>query len=260
MNKEEFKKAISSSPKNMYCLVSTDAAMIDLYVKRFKDAIHADQVIYGTVQATGKLFKKKTLCVLYEPKLSEEIFERKEYIFIHTDSIDKRTALFKKYKDQIIILENDYTQWIMGHSKLTESQAKKLAKRCNNDLGLIKSELTIFNECGKCYNNYSSDIYAWVENFIKNQPLPRVDESEISLMALLSNNCQDLLKVKRNQTQGMNPYRVKCMNELKTYRTEEDLIAIIKDCFFYDCQVKRGLIDIKYTIDLLKGKYYATTN
>lgn len=259
MNKDEFKTAMAH-PKNIYCLVSSDAEMIDLYISRFKEAIKADQVIYGSIQVTGKLFKKKTLCVLYEPKLDESIFDRKEYIFIHTDSIDKRTALFKKHKDQIIILENDYTKWLMQHSDMDEDKAKRFIKRCNNDLGIIKSELTIYNECGHMYNDYSSDLYLWVDNFLKKKPLPRVEESEISMMALLSNNCQDLLKVKQHKTDGMNPYRVMCMNEIKPYRTEEELINIIKDCFFYDCQVKKGLIDPKYTIAIIKEKYYAITN
>lgn len=259
MNKDEFKEAMNN-PKNVYCIVSTDARMIDLYCSRFRDAIHADQVRYGSIQASGLLFKKKTLNVIYEPKLTEDLFERKEYIFIHTDSIDKRTAAYKRYKNQIIILDNDYTKYIMQHSNMNEVQAKEFTKQCNNDLGIIESELVIYNECGTHYNDYSSDIYNWVESFIKNAPLPRVDESEISLMALLSNNCQDLLKVKQKNTLGMNPYRIQCMNELKSYRTEEELINIIKDCFYYDCQVKRGLIDTKYTIEIVKEKYYAVAN
>lgn len=259
MNKDEFKEAMAH-PKNVYCLVSSDAEMIDLYISRFKDAIKADQVIYGSIQVTGKLFKRKSLCVVYEPKLTEDLFERREYIFIHTDSIDKRTSVYKKYKNQIIILENDYTKWIMQHSNMTEEQAKVLCKKCNNNLGIIKSELEIYNACGQYYNDYSSDIYLWVDNFLKKKPLPQVLESEISMMALLSNNCQDLIKVKKNETLGMNPYRVMCMNEIKPYRTIEELEAIIKDCFFYDCQVKRGLIDPKYTITIIKEKYYAITD
>lgn len=259
MNKDEFKQAMSH-PKNVYCLVSTDAEMIDLYISRFKEAIKADQVVYGSIQVTGKLFKKKTLCVLYEPKLTEELFKRPEYIFIHTDTIDKRTAIFKKYKDQIIILDNDYTKWIMQNSDMNEEQAKILCKRCLNDLGLIKSELNLYKVSGQLFNDYSSDLYIWVDNFLKNKPLPRVDESEISMMALLSNNCQDLLKVKQHKTEGMNPYRVMCMNELSPFRQEEELVNIIKDCFYLDCQVKKGLIEPKYTILFIKEKYYAITN
>ena len=48
-------------------------------------------------------------------------------------------------------------------------------------------------------------------------------------MALLSNNCQDLLKVKQKNTLGMNPYRIQCMNELKSYRTEEELKGYLED-------------------------------
>ena len=140
MNKDEFKEAMKH-PKNIYCLVSSDAKMIDLYKDRFKDAIKADQVIFGKIQPTGLLFKRKTLNVVYMPKLEEDIFERKEYIFIHTDSIDKRTAVFKKYKDQIILLENDYTNYIVNHSNMNEEQAKLFAKRCKNDLGIIENEL-----------------------------------------------------------------------------------------------------------------------
>lgn len=259
MNKDEFKEAMTH-PKNVYCLVSSDAEMIDLYISRFKDAIKADQVIYGSIQVTGKLFKKRTLCVLYEPKLSEDLFERKEFIFIHTDSIDKRMSVYKKYKNQIIELNNDYTNWVMNNSDMNESDARQFVKRCKNDLGIIRSELTLYKESGQYYNDYSSDIYLWVDNFLKNLPLPRVEDSEINQMALLANNCQDLLKVKQHKTEGMNSYRVMCMNELKSYRTEEELKNIIKDCFYYDCQIKRGLIEPKYTILIIKEKYHAITN
>ena len=92
------------------------------------------------------------------------------------------------------------------------------------------------------------------------KPLPNTNESEISIMALLSNNCQDLLKVKQNNTIGMNPYRIVFMNKMKDFRSEEELINMIKDCFFLDCQVKKGLIEPKYTIALLKEKYYAIAN
>ena len=259
MNKDEFKEAMKH-PKNIYCLVSSDAKMIDLYKDRFKDAIKADQVIFGKIQPTGLLFKRKTLNVVYMPKLEEDIFERKEFIFIHTDSIDKRTAVFKKYKDQIIILENDYTNYIINHSNMNEEQAKLFAKRCKNDLGIIENELLFYNTAGINYNNYEDDLYLWVDCFLMKKPLPNTNESEISMMALLSNNCQDLLKVKQNNTIGMNPYRIVFMNKMKDFRSEEELINMIKDCFFLDCQVKKGLIEPKYTIALLKEKYYAIAN
>ncbi len=268
MTREEFKQAMSQ-PKNVYCLVSTDSLFIDDAINRFKDAIKAEKVVYGSIQTTGLLFKKKTLCVLYEPKLTEELFERKEYIFIHTDSIEKRTSIFKKYKNQIVILDdksekdsiqNFIYKYITKNSDMDIEAAREFAKKCNNDLGIIKSELVYYNSAKLNYNDYSSDIYMWVENFIKNKPLPQVNESEISLMALLSNNCQDLLKVKQCKTAGMNPYRITCMSEMKECRTEEELKAIIMDCFFYDCQIKKGLIEPKYTIPIIKEKYYAATN
>lgn len=259
MNKEEFKQAMQS-PKNVYCIVSSDAKMIDLYRDRFKAAIKADQMVFGQIQVSGKLFKKKTLNVIYMPKLEESVFERKEYIFIHTDSIDKRTAAYKRYKDQIIILENDYTDYVMKHSNMNEDQAKAFIKQCSNDLGIIENELMFYNEAGIHYNNYENDIYGWVDNFLKREPLPRTTESEISIMALLSNNCQDLLRVKQNNIDGMNPYRITCMNAMKSYRTEEELKNMIKDCFYLDCQIKKGLLDPKYTIAFLKERYYAITN
>ena len=62
------------------------------------------------------------------PKLDEEIFKRPEYIFIHTDSIDKRSAIYKKYQNQIIEVANDYTNYIMKHSNFNEAEAKHFAK------------------------------------------------------------------------------------------------------------------------------------
>lgn len=259
MTSNEFKKALKN-PKNIYVLVSTDSEMIDLYVHRFKDAINADGISYGKIKAYGKLFKKKILNVMYMPKLEANIFDRKEYIFIYTDSIDKRSSIYKQHKDQIIELKNDYIQYIIDNSNLTEIDAKQFAKAHNNDLGAIKNSLTIYKDSDFCYNrftDYSSDIYLWVENFIKKEPLPKItNESPISVMALLSTNCQNILRIKNNDIDGMNPYIVKCMHDLKSYRTNEELCSIISDCFYLDCQIKKGLIDINDTISYLIIKDY----
>lgn len=252
MNGKDFKKL--KTYKNVYCLVSTDSAMIDLYVERFKNGIKADQINFGYIKPYGKLFKKKTLNVLYMPSINIEIFKRPEYIFIYTDSIDKRSVVYKQFKDQIIELNNDYTEFIMNHSSMTEEQAKHFAKINNNDLGRIKSGLTIYNDSEMCYNRYtdfSSDIYGWIDAYIKKSKLPNIKESPISVMALLSNTCSNLLKVKNNDISEMNPYIKMCMQKLNPYITKEELISIIGDCFYLDCQIKKGLIDVNYVIDYL---------
>ena len=252
MTSEDFKKQLDN-PKNIYCLVSSDSEMIDLYIKRFKDAIQADNLSYGSIKPYGKLFMKKTLNVLYMPKLEESIFERNEFIFIHTDNIDKRTALYKKYSNQIIELSNDYTNYIMKHSDMNKSQANKLCKMCNNDLGIIKNNLLLYNTVGKVkFNDYSNDIFNWVECFIKKEDLPRITESTIAIMALLSANSQSLLKIKQNNTKGMNPYLVKNLSMIKDYRSEDELVNIISTCFYLDLNIKNGNIQndtaLKYLI------------
>ena len=264
MTGDEFKKAMSN-PKNVYCLVSIDSEMIDLYVNRFKNAIKADLVSYGQIKPYGKLFRKKTLSVLYMPKLDENIFNRHEFVFVYTDSIDKRSAVYKKYKDQIIELQNNYVPYVMKNSNLTEAQAKQFVKANNNDLGLIKNGLAVYNASGCSYNrftDYSSDIYLWIDRFLKKEKLPKVNESAISIMALLSTNCQNLLKVKQNKTDGMNPYIVKCVKQLSPFISEQEVVQLINDCFYLDCQIKKGLLDPDYAIEYLKVRRYnnAVTN
>ncbi|MBQ8218439.1 MAG: hypothetical protein IJZ79_01480 [Bacilli bacterium] len=265
MTSDDFKKALKTNPNNIYILVSIDSEMVDLYVERFKNAIGASIVSHGQIRHCGKLFKHKTLNVLYMPKLDESIFERKEYIFIYTESIDKRTAVYKNYKDYIIELNNNYIDYIMKNSDMNEEQAKHLAKVNNNDLGRIKNCLAIYKDSNSCYNrftDYSSDIYAWVDCFIKKKPLPRITESPISVMALLSTNLQNLLRVKNKDTKGMNPYIVRVNSELVNYMTKEEIIQIIGDCFFLDCQIKKGLLDINHALEYLKVRRYSygTTN
>ena len=260
MTGNEFKKAIQNNPNNIYILVSIDSEMVDLYTNRFKAAIGADIVNHGSIRPYGKLFKKKTLNVLYLQKIDESLFERNEYILIYTESIDKRTALYKKYKDFIIELKNNYVDYIVNNSNMTEEQAKHLAKINNNDLGRIKNCLSIYKDSDLCYNiftDYSNDIYAWVDCFIKRQPLPRVTESPISVMALLTTNCQNLLRIKNKDTSGMNPYIISAISGLLDYITTEELIQIIGDCFYLDCQIKKGLIDIEYVLDYLKVRRYS---
>lgn len=246
MTSDEFKAELKN-PKNVYCLVSSDSKMIDLYVKRFKEAIQADQIVYGKIMPYGRLFKKKTLNVLYTNKITEDLFKRSEYIFIHTDDIDKRSAIYKQYKNHFIELSNDFTKYIMQHSDLNKDQATKLAKSCKNDLGIIENTLNLYNQSNVHFEefiDYVGDIYLWVDCFIKREPLPLITDSPVSILALVSTNCQNLLKVKRNQTEGMNPYAVKHLRLLTKYRTEQELATIISNCFYLDSQMKKGLINV----------------
>ena len=263
MNKEEFKEAMKN-PKNVYCLISIDSEMVDLYVSRFKEAIHADLLSYGRIKPYGKLFKKKTLSVLYMPKIDESIFDRSEYIFVYTDSIDKRTAAYKKYKNQIIELDNNFIPYIMKNSNLSEAEAIKFAKANNNDFGRIKNGLTVYNDSEMTYNrfvDYSSDIYGWVDAYFKKQQLPKVNESPISIMALLSTNSQNILRIKQKDTVGMNPYIISVNSQLAKDLSVEELVQIINDCFYLDCQIKKGLIDLDDAISYLKvRRYNAITN
>jgi hypothetical protein len=264
MNGKDFKQSLKN-PKNIYCLISTDSEMIDLYSKRFMEAVGITNISRGKIKPYGKLFKQKTLNILYMQKIDESIFDRREYIFIYTDSIDKRSSVYKKYKDQIIEIKNDYTDYVMKHSDFNEEEAKDFCKQSNNDLGIIKNNLALYNVSNKQYDrftDYSNDIYSWVNAYIKKETLPRCTESPISIMALLSTNCNNLLKVKNKDTIGMNPYIVSCMMKLINYITEEELIQIIGDCFYLDCQIKKGLIDINDAIGYLILRRYnsATTN
>ena len=256
MNGNDFKESLKN-PLSLYCLVSTDSALVDLYVKRFKEAIGAELVNHGSVKSMGKLIKKKVLNVLYVPKLTEEVFNQKGYIFIYTDSIDKRTALYKDHKDCFIELDNNFVPYVMRHSSMNEAQANEFIRRCNNDLGVIINNLKIYNLSDGKYKiiDTSNDIYLWVDNFIKGKKLPNIEESPISIMAVLTTNCYDLLKVKRGETQGMNPYRVKMQREMIKFRTEQELIEIINDCFYLDCSIKKGLIDIDYVKSYLVMKH-----
>lgn len=247
------------NPKNIYCLVSTDSAMVDLYANRFKAAINADLVSRGKIKPYGKLFKKKTLNIIYMPKLTEEVFQRKEFIFIYTDSIDKRTSVYKKYKNQIIELKNDYTKYVMDKMECSEEEAKHFIKINNNDLGLIDNAIAIYFSSEKSYNrytDYSSDLFGWVDAFLKKEELPRCTESPISIMALLSTNCSNLLKIKQNDTTGINPYVVNCLRPLANKISENELVQIIGDCFYLDCSIKKGLIDINDTINYLVVRRY----
>ena len=264
MNGKDFKKALAN-PKNVYVLVSTDSGMIDLYYKRFKNAIGAENVSFGTIKPYGKLFKQKTLNVIYMPKINEDIFNRREFIFVYTDSIDKRTSIYKKYKDQIIELNNNYVEYVMKHTGFDETKANEFIKLNNNDFGMITHAIEVRENSNQSYDrftDYSNDIYNWVDSFIKKEPLPRCTESPISIMALLATNCSNLLKIKQKDTVGMNPYVRMNLSKLDSYITESELVQIINDCFYLDCQIKKGLIDISYVLSYLQIRRYnnATSN
>jgi hypothetical protein len=147
---------------------------------------------------------------------------------------------FKYYKD-ISKYNGDY--------QMTKEQQINAKIKSQQETNLSDGEY-------KRFNDYSGDIYVWVKNFIQKKRLPKIEESPISIMALLSNNCQNLLSVKLNQTQNINPYALKHLKELVSFRTEDELKQIIGDCFYLDCQVKKGLIDVNDTLKILKVKYY----
>lgn len=257
MNGKDFKESLKN-PLKLYCLASADSGIVDLYVKRFKKAIGADELNYGSVRSSGGLLKKKILNVLYVPKLVEEVFNLKGYVFIYTDGgIDKRTSLYKDHKDCIIEVDSDFVPYVMSHSDMDERKARNFVRKCNNDFGVILNNLKIYNLSDGQYQikDTSNDIYLWVDRFIMGLSLPNIDETPISIMAVLTTNCYDLWRVKRGDTAGMNPYRVQKQRELVKYRTEEELINIVNDCFYLDCSVKKGIIDISNIIDYLIMKY-----
>lgn len=258
MNGKEFKESLKS-PKHIYCLVTIDSGLVDIYVKRFKEAIGADNVNYsGTIKTGVGLLKKVTLNVIYMPKLDEEIFKQQRgYTLIYTESVDKRTAVYKNNKDCFIELENDYVPYVMKHSDMDEVKARNFVRKSNNDLGTIINNLKIYNLSDGEYKiaDTSNDIYLWVDRFVMGKSLPNIEESAISIMAVLSTNCQDLLKIKQGKTAGMNPYRISNLQGLLKYRSEAELISIINDCFYLDCSVKKGIIDIDNIIDYLIMKY-----
>ena len=231
MNTIEFKEALKS-PKKVYCLVSSDSAIIDLCIARFKQAINANRVVYGDIYKSNKLLKQTNLSVLYMSKVDEEIFETDEYIFIHTDSIDKRTSLYKKYKNQII-------------------EPELFVKYCNHDMGIINNTISLLN-IDRDYEvtDYSNDTILWVHNFIANKELPVIRESPFAVMALLSTNCQALLDI-----DSANPYLVNKIRPLIGCRTDNELCSIINDCFLFDLQIKSGMLSLDRALNCLCGKY-----
>lgn len=256
MTKDEFKQEILKNPQKIYCIISSDCGIIDLYVERFKKAIQADTVVYSdsvdNLQPSFSLLSQRTLNVLYLQKLPEDIFEKDNYIFIHVDSLDKRSAVYKKNKNRIIEVDNDYMPFVMKRG-LSREQAAEFIKKCNNDYGIITHALPIYLEGGTVMD-HSNDIYGWVNNFIMGKPLPRTTESPISVLALLSSTCQDLLRIMNHNTTGMNDYLVSKRKELLNYLTKEQLQQLISDCFYIDTQIKRGLFDIDFALDYIKGR------
>lgn len=259
MTGEEFKKEIQINPKKVYCLVSTDSRIIDLYIDRFKKAINANNIVYGAIKSYGKLFKQKTLSVLYLNKPTEDIFESHSYVFIHVDSIDKRSSVYKKYKDRFIEVSNNYVNLVISHSNMNKEQALDFINKCNNDLGIIENTLTLYNLSNMEYNDfidYSNNIYNWVDCFIKREPLPNCIESPISIMSLLASNCNNLINVKTGNTAGMNYYLIDNLKRLEKYRTVEELGKIMSDCFMLDTKIKQGKFDIQYAIDYIINSNY----
>lgn len=249
MTGQEFQQEIKTSPKHVYCLISTDGAIIDLYIRRFAKAIGADKVVYGEIAMSNNLLNQKVLSILHKPQIDESLFDCQEYVFIHVDKADKKTNAYKKHLDQIIEVQNDYVNFVMKQG-FSKPFAEDFVKKSNNDLGIIYQNLKIHNAGGQI-PDYSSDLYLWVENYLKNKPLPRIDEDPIGVLALLSYTCQSVLRVINFDTSGMSSYVVSKNKELAKFRTEHELEKIISACFYLDCQVKRGSIDINYVLSYI---------
>lgn len=265
MTGQKFKAILDSKTniQNVYIIETIDSAMIDLYIHRYKLSLDANKVVFGQFVPDMKLLKQTVVSVNNYKNLKDiptNIFEydNRYHILCFVENVDKRASLYKQYKDRFIEISNDYTKYIMDNSNLSKEEAIVFAKASNNDFGIIKSRLDTYKLSNYSYNrftNYHSDRYEWVENFIKKQPLPKVVDSPISVMALLSTNCQNILKVKQNDTKGMNPYVIKCLQPLLNCRTESELVHIINDCFYLDCNIKKGLIDVDDTLKILIRKY-----
>ena len=79
-------------------------------------------------------------------------------------------------------------------------------------------------------------------------------------MALLSTNCNNILKIKNNEP--INTYIKQCLYKAVKCNTEQEIISIINDCFYLDCQIKKGLINVDYVLQYLIVRRYnnATSN
>ena len=69
-------------------------------------------------------------------------------------------------------------------------------------------------------------------------------------------NKQDVFLSEQYNKERMNPYIINCYTTLAKELTIDEVVQIINDCFYLDCQIKKGLIDANDAINYLKVRRY----
>lgn len=178
-------------------------------------------------------------------------------------NVDKRTKLYKENKSNIAEYrptEKQLCDYIKDNSSLNDDECRRLAVYCNFEYGKIKNELIKFIYSGVALDEYIKDneiisVFDLCDAVIKNSsPFTTrrkyVENSVFGFLANMATKCKDIYDYRHGQYSG-NPYFRRQIASLAKYRTDEELVDIIKLCNELDLSIKKGLIDGAICIDYL---------
>ena len=231
------------------------------------------------------LFKinNKFLYIYHSDSLTDEIKEfldknQNIYIIIYILDIDKRTKLYKYFKNNIIdfVPSNTFAiEYIKNNCKksLTDYEIEDFANRCNYDIGIINNELIKFNLIDYTYTEYKQFIYDCDKDAIFDlvkyickrdkeflyylEHCKKINENPLAIIQVLSTNLKQILQVQNctatniSEHTGLSLYLTQLMLEYKDNYTEQELINLIKLCFELDTAIKIGKIEANDALDYL---------
>lgn len=287
MDIKQFNKLISKDQimNQSYLFITEDLGLSDIYIKRLAKQKNASSIlVVNSINhiKLGNLFELNPIYIYYSNKVEEDLFN-KDYLFIQiSNKIDKRTSIYKQNKNRIIEFKqnnlDNLIKYVITNSNLNENDAKDLINKCNRILSLINNELIKYNVSNLNYEVFKTQLYDYPKDAVFNlcnaiitkdesvyyhlEHCIKIEESPLVVLTVLSNNCKQVLQIQNcgnntDVTGITNKYIVNQVKKLCGYRTNEELIWIIKFCNDLDMRIKKGLIDSKIVMQYIVIKIFA---
>jgi len=223
MAKINLAEMMKESSPFVYIMYGTDWSDIDNTIATFAslleyDIIHTESILTAIKGCTQGFIKQQGVFVTrYNFKdLDKDLLSRinntigTSYVFIIVDDVDKRTIVYKQYKDSFIELNNPSEQslvkFIMSQLKITTDRAITIAKSCNGDRGLIYNTIEQIHIMSKSLGK----IEAIADNEATDELIPNIYVMSVFefVNEMFISSPKDLLTIWGDIKQDISPFAV----------------------------------------------------
>ena len=288
---------------SFYIFTGPEAEIMRLYIEKIASTYGGDIKNLDSITNLASRMKQRSVLqnrsvyvlrdckdFLSNDELQERITQNNTFydciiIFVYT-TIDKRSRMYKKFKDQIV--EFDYmaddilVKYIQRQADLSERNCRRLVELCENDYSRILLEVDKIKRYAKAksiaddkaftelvdqrviYIPPKDAVFDFVDAVLKDQPRKSFEllqesydcgEATLVLLANLYSGAKALLQVqsytgsgKITEATGLTPFQVKLANGRKGHFSNSELVHIMKQVRAAEKGIKAGEIEDRIAV------------